>query len=136
MGSLSGSEHPSEGAEKKFTIGCKDGRRYEGTLEELTARFRYILMAGNSYNQRIRLKPQDARRLVMHLNMAVRVSQKTSENKYFLVKRKWERKRGEISPENGSFNEYAMVREDMTPGEVSRSQREYALKKKHEMSEL
>ena len=77
---------------KVYTIRHQDGKEYRGTLEELTHQLRFVLAAGNSYNQRIRLKPQDARRLVMHLNMAVRVSQKISENKYTLVKRKWVRR--------------------------------------------
>jgi len=120
MNSVSGAPQCAGVVKKRYTIGCKDGSRYEGTLEELTARFRYILMAGNSYNQRIRLKPQDARRLVMHLNMAVRVSQKTSESKFFLVKRRNKRKLCEVNEKRESFNERANLRVDMTPDEVSR----------------
>lgn len=74
--------------DKVYMIRRSDGVEYTGTFAELVSKFKPLLMMGNSFNQRIRVQPQDARRLVMHLNMAVRVSQKTKENKYVLVKRK------------------------------------------------
>jgi len=75
-------------AEKVYTIVRRDGKVYTGTFAELSKQLRIILIAGQAYNQRIKFQPENIQRLVRHLNMAVRVSQKTKGNAYTLETRK------------------------------------------------